>query len=353
MLTELTKQKDIAFKCIGGVSPSIINSIYPMENLTKIHYALHLERNLTSRWMDYTNYRYIQGTYHRLAGHHLFEDGFRVLISDRLKFGDFLHHLGCDLLTSRGIPNPLLPSILGEKLIALGLSKRFVYEIMTINIPKLLSGSLCLVCSGMSIYACFSDAIPHSFLSAGAHFGLGVMDIVAGVFPGNFLLLTAGAAEIGVGSITTYRAFTDPILPYVNVPKSVFLPALSKSITYAALIGACASIFSGDSWIDTANTIVSSSAASVVSTSTTFAAAKCSHILAPFLGPIAGIISFLIINKIFKSLLSNDKEKYIPYLQYSPFSQEQVFPFLEVNPIGVLKNDRLLLDENLLNQRWN
>ena len=136
---------DISLRCLGGISPALVNAAYPMEALTKFHYAHHIS-GLTGRWMDTGATALggtVKGTFHRLAhGHHLFEDGFKVVVNPNLKFGEFLHHLGMDSLTARGIPNPLLPTSVGEQLVKFGMRQQFVNELMTVNMPKILGGSV-------------------------------------------------------------------------------------------------------------------------------------------------------------------------------------------------------------------
>jgi len=345
---------DIALRCLGSSSPKFVNSIYPMERLTAFHVSNHIP-GLTGRWMDTGAIvgGATKGSFHRLVhGHHLFEDGFKVLINSKLKYGEFLHHLGLDILTTRGIPNPLLPTALGQGLTNLGLNHRFVYELMTINVPKILSGGLGIVCSGADVYMAFSDAIPHTFLNAGVHFGLGVLDLAFGLYPPNFFLLLAGASEIGVSFTTAYRAIIDPIVPALGVPTSIFFPALGQSIAMASVIGACVSYFSGKDWIETSKTMVSSGSASAISTTVSFMAAG-NGFLSPFLGPICGIASFIVIKNVLDFLWSKNDNKEFQYKELnkdelSVFRRENVIPFFGTpkEPIGMLKGDRLLLNDD-------
>ena len=343
---------DISLRCLGSIAPSMVNATYPMEVLTKFHYAHHIP-SLTGRWMDTGATAFggaVKGSFHRLAhGHHLFEDGFKVLVNPELKFGEFLHHLGMDFLTARGIPNPLLPTSLGEGLIKLGLTKQFVYELMTVNLRKLLAGSVGLVCAGTDVFLAFSDAIPHTFLSAGLHFGLGAFELVCGLYPPSIFLLTAGTAEIGVGIATCYRAIVDPVLPIVGVPGSVFFPALGRSVALASLIGACASLFTGQSWADVPKTVAASAAASVVSTTLTFAASG-NGFVGPFIGPLAGVVTYILLRK----MLGVSGTTTVPAELYREFSRDDApnvfrnevvipLPGIPKEPIGTIQGDRLLL----------
>lgn len=344
----------IALRCLGGISPAIVNAAYPMAALTKFHRAHHIP-GLTGRWMDTGATALggaVRGSFHRLAhGHHLFEDGFKVLVNPKLKYGEFLHHLGMDSLTKRGIPNPLLPTAVGEQLVKLGMNQKFVYELMTVNLPKILGGSVGLACAGMDVFFAFSDAIPHTFLAAGMHFGFGALDILFGLYPPNLLFLTAGAAEIGVCAATTYRTIVDPILPAVGVPASVFLPALGQSVALASLIGACTSIFTGHSWADVPKTVAASASASAVSTSVTFAA-SANGFIGPFLGPAAAIATFIIMRKMLDAAFPAIEqtpvyEEYISKEDLNVFQHETVMPMPGISnePIGMLKGDRFLLNE--------
>lgn len=352
---------DISLRCLGGVAPPIVNAIYPMEALTKWHAAHHIA-GLTGRWMDMGATALgggaVRGSFHRLAhGHHLLEDGFKVVVNRDLTFGHFLHHMGLDSLTARGIPNPLLPTIVGQKLVNMGMSQQFANELLTVNVPKILGGSLGLICAGGDVYACFSDAIPHTFLAAGMHFGFGVLDILFGFYPPNMFLITAGASELSVGAVTTYRTIIDPVLPALHVPSSVFLPALGEAVALTALVGACVSIFTGKSWVDVPKTALEGAAASTISTTVTFMAAG-SGFLAPFLGPLAGITTFILLKKTIDSL---QPQLYLPpiYKEYGTsyslrvFSNEQAIPLfgLPREPIGMLKGDKLLLNERSLSSQ--
>jgi len=348
---------DISLRCIGGVAPTVVNAIYPMEALTTWHAANHIP-GLTGRWMDTGSTALggaVRGSFHRLAhGHHFFEDGFKVLVNSDLKYGQFLHHLGLDSLTARGIPNPLFPTAVGQNLVNMGMSQHFVSEMMTVNVPKVLGGSLGLVCAGTDVFACFSNAIPHTFMAAGMHFGFGTLDILFGMYPPNVLLLSAGASELGVGAVTTYRAIIDPVIPALHVPASVFLPALGQAIALTTMVGACVSVFTGTGWSEVPKTMLESAAASTVSTTVTFMAAG-SGFLAPFLGPLAGITTFLLLKKPVDSL---HPQLQLPpiYREYGTsdalrvFSLEQAIPLFGIprEPIGMLKGDLLLLNERSL-----
>lgn len=359
----------VALRCLGGVSPALLNAVYPMKTLTAFHYAYHIQ-GLTGRWMDTGGTALggaVRGSFHRLVhGHHLLADGFKVLVNPKLKFGEFLHHLGMDVLTKRGIPNPLLPGGLGEVLLRMGLPRRFVYEFMTLNVPKLLGGSLGLVCSGTDVLLAFSDAIPHTWLATGLHFGFGCLDVAFGLFPSNALLLGAGLGEFGVAAATAWRTLVDPALPVVGVPASVFLPALGGAVGLAAVLGACSGWLRGGPE-EAGKCAVAGGAAAAAGTAASYASAMAGCFLGPFAGPLAGIATYLLAKKALDHLFPGTvRRKSVrepaPWERdgrtafggdwFKPdavryFQEPRIIPLprLPDEPIGKLREDRLLFDE--------
>ena len=341
----------------GAVSPALVKALYPMEAITAWHQAHHI-KGLTGEWMDRGPNLLAgvtRGSFHRMThGHHLFESGFRVVGDERLSFGQFLHHLGLDTLTERGIPNPLLPTALAPCLVRLGLSKAFVYELMTVNLPKVLGGSLGLVCAGNDVYLAFSDAIPHTFTAAGTHLLFGTMDICFGMYPPNFLLLLAGTSEIGMAGVTAYRAIVDPILPIVHVPGSVYFPLLGHWSFSAGLIGGCAAYWTGTSWAETGKTVAAATAGVTVSTTFSLAAHGIGF-LAPFLGPAAGIATALLVRK----MLTTSEPSTFVYSEFVTAKDRSLFPSDPVipvfgcpsEPIGCMKGEAFLPDAKAITRQ--
>jgi len=292
----------------GGMANPFVEVLYPMAGVTAWHQATHLP-GLTGRWMDTGATALggrVAGSFHRLAhGHHLLEDGFEVLINRDLSFGEFLHHLGLDFLTRRGIPIPFIPKALAERLLAAGmragLSRTVMNELLTVNLPKVLGGSLGVVCSGSSVYLAFSDAIPHTFGSAAMHLGAAALDIAFGCYPPNPLLLLAGAMETGVSAATAWRAWVDPVIPRLGMPKSVFLPLLGKSVALSALTGGAGGLAFGGVAGGITGGVAGGAAGAAAAAVKSMATAA--HLGAtPLLGPLAGIGAFLVTRAMLQSL---------------------------------------------------
>ena len=240
----------VNLRVAGILSNPFVHSVYPIEMSTRIHKLQHLP-GLTGKWMDTggTALRGVtKGSFHRLDhGHHLMADGVKVLLHPKLKFGDFLHHLGCDFLTRRGIPNPLIPKKACELLMRSGMSKTVANELVTVNLRKVLGGGLVLAFAGRDVWLAFSDAIPHTFAAAGTHAAIGALSLATGCYPPNPLLLLAGTGELGVAALTAWRSWCDPALPVIGLPRSVYLPLLGHALWTSGLIGgALGTVFSGD-----------------------------------------------------------------------------------------------------------
>jgi hypothetical protein len=335
---------------MGAVSPAIVKLIYPMDAIAQWHHQMHIP-GVTSHWMDAA-----RGSFHRLLyGHHLVEDGFRILTSPDLSFGEFLHHLGLDFLTTRGIPNPVIPSSVIHGLIEIGLPKSVVNELVTVNLPKVLGGSLCFLTSGRNVLLAFSDAIPHTYSAALQHLGLGALEIALSVFPPwniNVFAAVAGLAEFGVGLVTLSRAYFDPVVPMINAPLSVFLPAISSSVGLGALLGTCIAICEGQGF----GTVIKRALTGAISAGVyrTVAFMAGTTILGPILGTLAAWASFWIIRQLlpeqtsetyndisyttFEEICPNYFEHKSPYPNYFG---DMLIPFFAVGkaPFGYLEGN--------------
>lgn len=368
---------DIGLRVAGGMTPKLVNAIYPMEALTQFHLKHHLP-GLTGRWMDYRSVdMFFNGNLHRLShGHHPISDGFKVLINKDLKFGEFLHHLGMDSLTSKGIP--ILPEAIGKNLVALGLSKKMAYEFCTLNLPKVLGGSLGLIVAGKDVVLAFSDQIPHTFGAAGLRFLSGALTLGLGCYPPNPLLIISGIAELGVSANTLYKTIVDPNLPVIGEPMSVFLPKLETAIGLSVLLSATISSIAGKDPEDIGK-VSAAAGVAALSNATISAAVKSGSLLSlsntfigPFLGPLASVTTFILVKAILDQLILSNGKDVVYYQEYCDalmpnylnqpalgfdqtglqnyFSTSNVIPLLGTSssPIGELQGEKLLLSGNLL-----
>ena len=280
---------EAALHTVGGVANPLVHALYPFEQMYRFH-ATHHIAGLTGRWMDTGAFALggnVAGPWHRLAhGHHLLGDGVQVAFHPKLKFGEFLHHLGMDSLTKTGVPNPLFPASMAEGLMKLGFSKAFTQEFLTLNVPKVLGGSLGLVLAGNDVVACISDQIPHTFGAAGRHFLFGCLNLAFGAFPPNFLLYGAAAAEFTVAGVTAYRACTEPVVEFAEAPAQVFFPAIGAAIAVGAVGGLVAAILRKKPGLIPRLAFIGGSAAAA----SKFVGAAAAASAAPLMiGPLAGI----------------------------------------------------------------
>lgn len=267
----------------------VVRTIYPVEELTRWHQRSHLP-GLTGRWMDTGGTALggaVRGPWHRLAhGHDLFKDGLKVIATPKLKFAEFLHHLGLDFFTKTGIPNPLIPKQLGELLLRSGLSRTAVAEMLTVNVPKVLGGGLSLICSGVDVYAMFSDTIPHTFGAAGKHLLIGAIELALGCYPPNPLLIAAGGMELAVSAVTAFRAMCEPVVH--TSPLAAFLPVAGASVLLSGLCALATGRLLGRSADQVIRTTATSMAASSV-TATVAGIAKATGVSLGLCGLLPGI----------------------------------------------------------------
>ncbi len=234
---------------------------------------------------------------------------------------------------------------------ALGFSNSVVNELMTVNAPKILGGSLACVCSGTDVYLAFLTLFTH-LLRCWFAFLVRRSGHRLWLNPPNFLLLSSGVAELAVGSLTTYRAIIDPVLPGVGLPGSVFFSNAGRLDAFVRFcFGACVGYWSGNSWED-AGKVATTAAASAGMSATVTLIAKGAGLIAPFLGAGAGIATSLILRQV---LFSKDD----PDVKYSELLRDPSWIFFRAQvglpffgcprePIGSLKEGRLLLDERAL-----
>ena len=291
---------------LGRESFSLVKSSYgkPLilpqtwqSGLSDFHVRQHIQGR-TGAWMDA-----LKGPNHRIFhGHHLIEDGLYVIGNPELKFGEFLHHLGVDFLSTKGIP--FIPKKIIKELAKLNfLSESTLSSYVSLNLAKTLEGGLFLVCSGHSVIMALTDAIPHTLSNAGMHFAYGCFDLGCGLFSKNILCFPAAAGEFYTSAVTLYRAISDPIIPMLGVPGSVFYPALFQSMLVGGVIGGTISALSGR---PLGETLKIASIGSLSSAAATFS----KYAVGSFAAPVAGIATFFIAKAVLDNLMPENEEPF-------------------------------------------
>ncbi|MBP5202883.1 hypothetical protein J6Z39_01170 [bacterium] len=280
-----------------GIGKPVAFPLPIQRGLSEFHIQHHLT-GTTGAWMDA-----LKGPNHRIfSGHHLIEDGISVIRDPNLKFGDFLHHLGCDFLSVKGVP--VVPKFMINGLLATGLSETYVSSLCSLNLAQVVNGGISLVCSGVDVVMVLTDAIPHTLSAAGMHFALGCFDLAGGLMFPNILMLGASAGEFFTSAVTLYRAVTDPVIPMLGVPGSVFYPALFQAMLTGGLIGGAVSVLRGSSVGETAKIVSCSTLSSAAATFTnfavgSFAASACS-----------GVATFFIAKKLLDTLFPSQEKPF-------------------------------------------
>lgn len=280
-----------------GIGKPVALPLSIQRGLTEYHVAHHLP-GPTGAWIDA-----LKGPNHRIfSGHHLIEDGISVIKDPNLKFGDFLHHLGCDFLSVKGIP--VVPKFMINGLLSTGLSETFVSNLCSLNLAQVLSGGISLVCSGADVLMVLADAIPHTFPAAGMHFAFACFDLASGLMFPNVLMIGASAGEFFTSAVTLYRAVTDPVIPMLGVPGSVFYPALFQSMLFGGILGGAISVLRGASFGETVKTASSSTLSAAAATFANFAVGSFAVSAA------AGMATFFVAKKLLDTLFPEKEEPF-------------------------------------------
>lgn len=169
-----------------------------------------LPTNPTDHWMDRVRGA-VRGQYHRWQNHHFLTDGWTVAQTEGLDLVDFYKHLGCDLITKTGIP--MLPASVIEIIhettgLSLAVLKRWTH----LNILDLTAGVLSNVGGISLIIHSAKGHLPWSAWTFLLTFGVGTVDIAAGISSNNPLLVAAGIEHYAAGTISAWRYYSQPFL---------------------------------------------------------------------------------------------------------------------------------------------
>ena len=165
----------------------------------------------------------LAGAFHRYrGGHDLILDVGKTVTEQG--FGKGLKHAGHILLTDfptkAGIPIPLLSQKgVGGTLQSLGVSPKW----LNINLGDTLLGGLTLIEGSSDLSAALSGQMPMDFSSFCDTFGEGALEIGAGFYSHNPLLLAAGAENLIAGLAAAWKHFS------WYVPPDLFLGSAALS----------------------------------------------------------------------------------------------------------------------------
>ena len=195
----------------------------------------------------------LAGAFHRYrGGHDLILDVGKTVTEQGFAKG--IKHAGHILLTDfptkAGIPVPLLSQKgLGGVLQGIGVSPKW----MNINLGDTLLGWLTLVEGGSDLSAALSGKMPMDFSSFCDTFGEGALEIGAGVYSHNPLLLAAGVENLTAGFVTAWKHFSWYVPPELFLGSASFSGGagfiISKFLlhqeTHEALLNSCRSALIG------------------------------------------------------------------------------------------------------------
>ncbi|MBR2873383.1 MAG: hypothetical protein IKB99_07790 [Lentisphaeria bacterium] len=195
----------------------------------------------------------VAGALHRYrGGHDLILDVGKTMTEQGL--GKGLKHAGHILLTDfptkAGIPIPLLSQKgFGGVLQSWGVSPKW----LNINLGDTLIGGLTLVEGSSDLSAALAGQMPMDFSTFCDTFGEGALEIGAGVYSHNPLLLAAGAENLTAGLVAAWKHFSWYVPPELFLGSTLLSGAAGfivskfvlKQETHAAFLNSCRSALTG------------------------------------------------------------------------------------------------------------
>lgn len=196
-------------------------------------------KTLTGHWMDCTGpYKslYPQGVpvgMHRIANHHFLTDAVRAWRDPNLSFVDFYKHLATDFVTRNGLP--ILPESAVRSLASLlGTTPAKIMPWVSFNILDAGASIFSVAHSGSNLISVLNGSARWSLGYAVNTFGVGSLEIAAGIQTTNPILISSGAVDIACGTMTAYRYYNQPF--FCGVPVSEILQSAKVGASLGAIL---------------------------------------------------------------------------------------------------------------------
>jgi len=166
-----------------------------------------LPKTPTDQWMDVVD-GWVRGPNHRWL---------RQGPTGELKITDYIRHIGLDAITTKGIP--LLPEQLHLTLQGWGIPPEALYGWTHVNILDVTVGAMSIGAGGYDIFLSITGHLPwEGMQTLLLTFGVGTLEIAAGVASENPFLVATGAMEYVAGSVSYWKHIhipTDSVLPHL------------------------------------------------------------------------------------------------------------------------------------------
>jgi hypothetical protein len=246
-IAQLADSHSNIFSTIGISIPAVSTSKLASIGLFDHSVAENISKNifesagktLTGHWMDCTgpySGSYPQGVavgWHRMANHHFLTDAFQVFKEPNLNVIDFYKHLATDVVTKNGIP--MLPEGTVRALSRLlGVTPSKIMPWISLNCLDLGSGLFAVGHAGSNVASIMGGSAEWGLGYALNTFGVGGLEIAAGMQTYNPILVGSGAVDIACGTITAHNYYSQPFL--CGVPVSDILNTAAVGVSFGAVL---------------------------------------------------------------------------------------------------------------------
>lgn len=197
-------------------------------------------KTLTGHWMDCTGPfqdLYPKGVpvgWHRITNHHFLTDALKAYRDPNLSTIDFYKHLGTDIVTKRGLP--ILPeeTIRGLSSI-LGVTPSKIMPWVSFNLLDTGASVFAVAHAGSNVMSVITGSAEWGLGYGINTFGIGTLEIAAGLQTSNPILIGSGAVDIACGTMTAYDYYTQPFL--CGVPVTDILQSAAVGASFGTVLG--------------------------------------------------------------------------------------------------------------------
>jgi len=235
-------------KNISGIG-SFSRNLFPWKRLAE--WTHKIPKTATDLWLDdfksIIAKHPIDASYHRMFKHNPIDFLNEYLFgnSPYLSIKDYVKHVGCDIITTRGIP--LMPEKVHCWLLELGIPEKILLEWTHKNIFDIAIGGLSLYDGGHNFFLAITGQLPWKGVETIIFtFGKGIIDVGGGIYTSNPFLLAGGALNIGAGAVSYFK--------HIHLPSITVLDPsiLAKGFLNGAFSGSMITFIQlGMSWNET------------------------------------------------------------------------------------------------------
>jgi hypothetical protein len=155
------------------------------------------------------------------------------MLPPNLSVIDFYKHLATDIVTRNGIP--ILPEgVVCSLASLLGTTPAKIMPWISFNILDAGASIFTVAHSGSNLASIISGSAQWGFEYAVNTFGIGTLEIAAGIQSTNPILIGSGTVNIACGTVTAYNYYTQPF--FCGVPVSEILQSATIGASFGTIL---------------------------------------------------------------------------------------------------------------------